>query len=248
LGGLRPLLYMLDTFSKKRIVNLLIDQETFGVISYCTSLPVANALSDGIPNSSVMSVTIPPGFDKLKSNGLNFGQDENYILLRSNAIAHIASECNVAKASADIPPGKMYDLIPMENVTPEWLEKKKLARRRNTGLWLLEQKIERYIARAKFFVGDGILVPFLTSELTKCDFDNNVYSDVIIEWAEIADVTPAEAFHILSNKISSTNIIVSRLHAMWFKYVNKINSLDDEKSILQLARHNLEVELRGASL
>jgi hypothetical protein len=237
---------MLDTFSKKIVFNLLIDQETFGVIAHCTSLSVANALSCGIPNSSVMSIKFPPGFDKLKGIGLDFIQDENYILIQSTAIAHIASECNVARASPNIPLGKMYDLIPMENVTAAWLEKKKLATERNIGLWLLEQKIERYLARAKFFLGDEILVPFLASEITKCDFDNNVYSDVIIEWAEIADVAPAEAFHILSNKISSTNIIVSRLHAIWFKYVNKINSLNDEQSILYLVRNNLEVELRGA--
>lgn len=239
---------MLDTFSKKSFFNLLVDQDTFGVISHCVSLPVAHALSEGIPNSSVMCATFPPGFDKLKGNGLEFGQDQNYILLRSSTIALIASECNVGKATTDLPPGKMFELLPMQTVTSEWMEKKKLAKSRNLGLWLLEQKIERYIARAKFFIGDDVLVPFLANELAKCDFDNNVYSDVIVEWAEIANVTPAEAFHILSNKISSTNIIVSRLHAIWFKYVNQINSLDDEQRILQLVRYNLEVELRGASL
>lgn len=239
---------MLDTFSKKSVFNLLVDQETFGVISHCISLPVAHALSDGIPNSSVMCATFAPGFNKLSGTGLEFRLDENYILLRSSTIALIASECNVGRATADLPPGNMFDLLPMQTVTDEWIEKKKLAKIRYLGLWLLERKIERYLARAKFFVGDGILVPFLANELAKCDFDNNVYSDVIVEWAEIADVTSAEAFHILSNKISSTNIIVSRLHAIWFKYVNKINCLNDEQSILQLVRINLEVELRGASL
>lgn len=239
---------MLDTFSKKSVYNLLIDQETFGVLSYSSSLPVVHALSAGIPNSSVMCVTFPFGFDKLKGTGLEFKLDENYILLQSSPTAFIASDCNVAKASPDLPPGKLFDLITMQTVTAEWSEKKKIAKRRNLGLWLLEQKIERYISRAKFFLGDDILVPFIANEITKCDFDNNVYTDVITEWAEIADVTPAEAYHILSNKISSTNIIVSRLHALWFKYVNKINSVDDEHSILQLVRYNLESDLRGASL
>jgi hypothetical protein len=239
---------MLDTFSKKSVYNLLVDQETFGVLSYSSSLTVVHALSDGIPNSSVMSVTFPFGFDKLKGTGLEFRLDENYILLQSSPTAFIASECNVAKASPSLPPGKLFDLIDMETVTDEWTEKKKIAKRRNLGLWLLEQKIERYIARAKFFLGDDILIPFMTSEIAKCNFDNNVYSDVITEWATIANVTPAEAYHILSNKISSTNIIVSRLHALWFKYVNKINSIDDEQSILQLVRYNLESDLRGATL
>lgn len=239
---------MLDTFSKKMGNVFLVDQETFGIVAYNTSIPVMHALSDGIQNSSVMTVVLLPPDDRFKNAGLdNSLLTSHHILLRSNTQALIPSECNVAKV-ANI--NQMFAVTDMDAslVTPEWIAKKQLAKNRLIGLWLLEQKIERYMARAKFFAGDDYLIPFMRDEIQKCNVDNRVYSDAIVEWASIAGITSDEAFHLLSNRVSSANLIVSRLHALWFKYVNKINALSNEIEILDLVRLNLESELRSGTV
>jgi hypothetical protein len=235
---------MLDTFSKKIGNVFLIDQESFGIIAFNTSITVMHALSDGIQNSSVMSVSLMPSDDRFRGAGFDYPINSNHILLRSNPQALIPSECNVAKV-ANI--NQMFAVTDMDAnlVTPEWIAKKQLAKSRLLAIWLLEQKIERYITRAKFFTGDEYLVPFMQEEFKKCDFDNGVYSDAIIEWASIAGMTPGEAYHVLSNRVASSNLIVSRLHALWFKYVNKINLLNNSEELLDLVRSNLESELRS---
>jgi hypothetical protein len=236
---------MLDSFSKKSGNTLLVDQETFGIIAYGPSIPVMQALSEGIQNSSVMTVVFHHSLDKFRGTGLDAPTTENYILLRRTGTQAVTpSDCNVARG-ANIE--QMFGYVDMEAPTAEWIEKRTLAKNRQIGLWLLEQKIERYLSRAKMFTGDDVLLPFLASELQKCDFTKQVYSDVVVEWASIAGINVNEAYHILSNKVMSINIIVSRLHAMWFKYVNKINALSTSEEIMRLVNFDLETELRSGT-
>jgi hypothetical protein len=237
---------MLDSFAKKSGNTLLVDQETFGIIAYGPSIPVMQALSEGIQNSSVMTVVFHHSLDKFKGTGLDASLAENYILLkRAGTQAVTPSDCNVARgANID----QLFGYVDMGSPSEEWLAKRTLAKNRQMGLWLLEQKIERYLSRAKMFTGDDVLIPFLGNELQKCDFDKHIYSDVIVEWASIADIAVNEAYHILSNKVMSINIIISRLHAMWFKYVNKINASSTSKEIMHLVNLDLETELRSGTV
>lgn len=236
---------MLDNFAKKSSNTLLVDQETFGIIAYGPSIPVMQALSEGIQNSSVMTVVFHHSLDKFKGTGLDASITENYILLkRAGTQAVTPSDCNVARgANID----QLFGYVEMELATEAWIAKRVLAKNRQMGLWLLEQKIERYLSRAKMFTGDDVLLPFLATELQKCNFAKRIYSDVIVEWASIAGINVNEAYHILSNKVMSINIIVSRLHAMWFKYVNKINSQYTAEEILRLVNIDLETELRSGT-
>ena len=242
---------MLDTFSKKIGNVFLVDQETFGIIAFNSSIPIIHALSDGIQNSSVMSVVLVPPDERFKGAGLDPSVlNSHHVLLRSDSQSLIPSECNVAKLAKVANINQLFAVADMDPslITPAWIAKKKIAKSRLLGLWLLEQKIERYMTRAKFFSGDDHLIPFMREEINKCNFDGKVYSDAIVEWASIADTTPDEAYHILSNRVQSANLIVSRLHALWFKYVNKINALSEEAEILDLVRLNLESELRSGTI
>ena len=49
---------MLDSFVQKRYYQLLVDQETFGVLASVNSISVLQALSYGIDNSSIMLVNL----------------------------------------------------------------------------------------------------------------------------------------------------------------------------------------------
>lgn len=226
---------MLDTFSKKEDYHLLIDQETFGVLTQVRSIPILHALSLGIANSSAMNVFLP------KVNVFQTLQSGNVILGRKSAQALIPSECNVAKSMTSTPDDLLFALVPFPNASADFIAKKQLASIRAVGLSILEQKIERYLTRAKTFTGDEILVPFLNEELKKDS------SPAINEWARIQELSLTEAKADLEIKIKSAQLITLRLHAVWEKYVRKINSLYTLDDINKCVKYDLEIELRSGS-
>jgi hypothetical protein len=225
---------MLDSFVQKRLYQLLIDQETFGVLASVNSVSVLQALSAGINNSSVMLVDLP-GADI----NLELLKDVNVILGRKSIQALIPSEINVAKPLASVPGDNMFGLVPMSEPTNDFLEKKKLAIMRAIGLIKLERKIERYLVRAKFFCGDEIFIPFIAEELRKQE------SLPILEWARIQGISEDSARKDLEIKVKSAQLITLRLSAIWEKYVKRINALSSFEEIDNCVKYDLEIELRS---
>jgi hypothetical protein len=110
---------------------------------------------------------------------------------------------------------------------------------------LLESKIERYLARVKTFSGDEIFIPYMDKELRLCNTEQQHFTPAVLEWASIAGLTPAEAFKELTYKVSSVQLSVTRLNALWEKYVDKINALTDREEMMNLVNSQLEMELRA---
>jgi hypothetical protein len=133
----------------------------------------------------------------------------------------------------------MFALVPMPTPTSNFLKKKSLSITRAIGLIALEQKIERYLVRAKFFCGDEIFIPFIAEELKKQE------SLPILEWARIQDISEDAARKDLEIKVKSAQLITLRLSAIWEKYVKRINALDSYESIDNCVKHDLEIELRS---
>lgn len=225
---------MLDSFVQKRFYQLLVDQETFGVLASVSSISVLQALAAGIGNSSIMLVNLA----NVNIN-LDVLKDSNYILGRKSVQALITSESNVAKPLVSVPGDHMFGLVPMSVPTQDFLQKKHLAIARATGLINLEQKIERYLVRGKFFCGDEIFIPFIAEELKKPE------SLPILEWAKIQDVSENDARKDLEIKVKSAQLITLRLSAVWEKYVKRINSLDTFEDIDNCVKNDLEIELRS---
>jgi hypothetical protein len=225
---------MLDSFVQKRLFQLLIDQETFGVLASVSSISVLQALAAGIENSSVMVVNLPGA-----NINLDILKDINVILGRKSVQALIPSEINVAKTLASVPGDNMFGIVSMSEPTSSFIEKKTLAIARATGLINLEQKIERYLVRAKFFCGDEIFIPFIAEELKKHE------SLPILEWARIQDISEEAARKDLEIKVKSAQLITLRLSAVWEKYVKRINALNSFEEIDNCVKYDLEIELRS---
>lgn len=230
---------MLETTAKKNnFYQLVVDQETFGILATCSSLPVAHAIVSGIPNSSVMKVQLP-GYEILNGNQYNIDLSFNLTLVRKNQGMLIPSDGNVAKRVEETKSGNLFDVEEYLNPPGSWMVKRKLASLRRRAIWLVEQKIERFLARTKTFIGDEIFIPFMIKEL------ENTESVAIKEWAEIRGISEDEARTDLTIKIKSIQLSVCRLHAIWEKYISWINQTEVESEMMAFATLMLENELRS---
>jgi hypothetical protein len=231
---------MLDSFSKKEDYQLVVDQTNFGILTAVQSLPVAHAVSLGIPNTSVMNVLLPE-VQEFRTRSYRASTTANFILVKRMIQASVPCEANVALQVNETQNNRLFDVIPMAEVTPEWTERRRLANARANGLITLEQKIERYMARAKTFSGDEIFIPFIAEELKKGS------SPAIEEWANIRGVTVHEARVDLEIKVKTAQLVVSNLNAVWEKYVERINSFNTFAEINNCLSYDVESSLRNGT-
>lgn len=217
----------------KNYLFLIVDQENKGILGYTYSCSVANAVSNGILNSSVMLVPMAT-FDKsiLESYGENF--KNNYKLIRKYNQEYtnskpMTSEGNVCDYSPNISKNKTFDLYPLV-VSESWIEKRKLAAFRINKLKILETICDRYLTRFKTFTGDSFFFHYIGQQLDDCNLKQKTFSHSIIEWANIYNISPEEAYYDLKMKYDSAGISIMRINAVWNKYVDIINSITDKQA------------------
>jgi hypothetical protein len=237
----------------KQYLFLVVDQETFGVITRCPTISIANAVSKGILNSSPMVIFYP--YTSI-SGGINAYRDDislNYQLVRRGSkivnTGFIASECNVAKIVEETPSKRFFDLVeyPKEFLSQDWYAKRWLANARADAIMVLEQRCERYLSRSKYFIGDEMFLQFLGKELDLCDPKTTTYTPAIQEWADINNRTVDAAYQELKMNYESSNISVMRIHALWNKYVEIINSKTEKSDMDNALFMQLESEFRFGS-
>jgi hypothetical protein len=214
----------------KQYLYLVIDQINKCVITATTSMSTANAVSNGILNSSPMIVWFP--YIETKHDIIRANKDEtiNYKLVKQ--FGERLSKGNITVADNHMyecvektPSGRMFDLVPMDPllITPEWVERRRLGNFRANLMIDLESYCERYISRAVNFCGDELLFPYLQHQLALSNPELEIYAAGIQEWALINEVTPAVAYQELKMKYESACITTMRVNAFWNKLVNKFN-------------------------
>lgn len=240
---------MLESF--KQYLYLVVDQGHYGVLARCRSLPIAHALAKGMTNSSPMVIQYNfIGTDNVINN---YGLDPeiNLTLVRSGSkttnSTYTLGECNLAKLVDQTRNGKLFDLVkmPTEQVTTEWIEKRRLANLRSVFLETAEEKCERYMSRSKLFSGDEIFLQYVSKELTVSDPEKNIFSNGIKEWALINNISNDEAYNHLYMLWESTGINVLRINAVWHKYCDIINTLTTKENLVTCVTIDLESELRS---
>jgi hypothetical protein len=238
---------MLDGFARKNNHHLVVDLTNYGVLTTATSVSVANAVAQGLVNTSVLDIWLPDRAEYFKD--FAHSVNKNCTLIKKTSRASISSDANIGKAVEKTPSGQHFDILEtnVAEVSADWLVKRKLANDRQFSMSLLERKIERYMSRAKHFTGDELFIPFMSQQLPQCDHARNIYTPAVTEWATIAGMSPGAAFNELSMKVSGCLLSVSRLNAIWVKYVDKINRLDDKLEMTQCLHEQLEMELRSGS-
>jgi len=237
----------------KQYLYLVVDQETYGVLTRCRSSNIANAVCKGIPNSSAMVIHYPYMGLKHGINGYEKSTVDNFKLIRKNISFKFSNasindtEANVCEHTDQTPSGRIFDLVdfPQNLKTHEWEEKRKLANFRAEKIGNLETRCERYMSRVKQFSGDTLMLDYLSVQLREVDIEKNYYPHSIVEWSQINSVSPEAAYYELKMYYDSLSISIFRIHAIWTKYVKILNSINNEDQLSENSVFlNLESDLK----
>jgi hypothetical protein len=116
------------------------------------------------------------------------------------------------------------EVIPMLDklVTDEWLAKRRLALAKRKSLISWEYLCRISTSSNNDYFGWTYLMPFLIRELDKCNINDNVYSQAILDWAEIQEITPQAAFNELEMKMQGIGLSYMRNYAFYNKYARLI--------------------------
>lgn len=228
----------------KQYLFLVVDQETKGILTKCSSMNIANIVSKGILNSSPMLVRYP----YLNHDIVRYATDItlNYKLVKetSSFVGNMPSEVNVYESVEKTNSRNVFELVPIDT-NEAWLEKRKLANFRSLKLEYLESTCERYMSRVKNFSGDSVFFQYLGAQLNLVDATNNYYPDSIIEWAHINEVSNDAAYYELKMTYDSAGITLFRIHAIWTRYSEKINNISTEEEFNNLNLFsNIETEFK----
>jgi len=216
----------------KYYIFFVIDQENKGVLGYTYSASVANAVSSGTINSSVMLVPAA-SFDKSIIENYNDNFKNNYKLVKkinsnySNS-KMMTSEGNVCELTRNLPDHKSFDLQPI-SVSDLWLAKRKLTVFKINKLKILETICDRYLTRLKNFTGDSFFYQYIGKQLDLSNVDTGVFSSGIKDWAEINNMADNEAYYDLKMRYDSAGISVLRINAVWNKYSSLIGTITNKQ-------------------
>jgi len=121
--------------------------------------------------------------------------------------------------------------LPIEFITKEWEDYRKLILFKSYFLDLWEFKFRENLNRVNDFFGLPNMMPFLTEQLSLCDPRNNYYTNAILEWSEIQEISAAAAYQELKIRQEGYGLVYLRCHALYSKYVRKISTAQDNDEV-----------------
>lgn len=217
----------------KNLKIFLIDNETFGILAECQSIPISNSLTQGLINTTTMVVIIDEPYDLSKNS---------YKLIQQKILGKIG-ESNAAEISLEVNKKNRHSIRVFDNPPERFKERKELARIRNYGLEHLENGCKRFTARLLNFYGDQFFYSFINDEIKKSNLETGEFSSGIVEWANIYQVSPRIAYNELKMQYESISISVIKINAIWKKLAEQINKLHDIKKVHVCAIHEFESEM-----
>jgi hypothetical protein len=130
--------------------------------------------------------------------------------------------------------GKVHYVIPLAEKlkTPEYYERKRIATIRTKYIYAQEAHYRLFLNRVTCVPEQMMgLYSSLSYELLISNDDNGIYSIGILEYAEVRNITPKEAYHELKIMTESTNT-ANMKYLGWYKtLVENINKMYDEDEI-----------------
>lgn len=216
---------MLDSLYNSSQI-FVVDQESFLVLCKTDSIRVANAICEGLLNTSTMVVSVAE----------TYSETRNQIIVQNRANNKLG-EGNAAKHCDDLPSDIRHGLTNAGELADTFLKKKELCLLRKEGLEILEQNCIRFSARNANFIDDDVFI-YAIGQALKDD-----YSSTVQEWADIKGVSYSEARNELQMIHDSVTISTVKMNAVWRKFVDKINTLENRRDILSWAMYKFEREL-----
>jgi len=225
----------------EQYLYLVVNRENNFIYSICNNCSIANALSKGFINSSIMAIPYSLFNRPLYIN--DYLKSEKVTCKLITKLRFSGVDSNLGEKVEEILSGKLFDVAFVETeISEEWLKTRKIANVRTLMLTNLEHRMKRYLSRHKEFFYDDCFYNFLSEEFEKCSPSEEVFSVLISQYAKTIKMTPKETFYHLKMKYDTFKAGVFRHHALWEKYVDKINKLEQEQISLY---QNLEFEMTG---
>lgn len=219
----------METIVKKFIVY---DRDTHGVTCQTDSMFLARSLITGMSNGDSAAIIGKWGVWNFLVQKPEHNQtfDFNDINLHYQLIS------------------KDGMIVPLrENlITPEWILKRKKLIAKLKWIANLEKLVHSMTIKTAEYFGTCNFEGFLSTQLTKCNPSINYYTSAVKEWAAIQDISESAAFQELTIRSEHYGLTHMRNHAIYLKYLRKINTSNSEEECLQWCNLAWDELLRNA--
>ena len=205
----------------------VVDMETFGILCSCDNAAVANAISSGIINSTVMTVHLHREDLKLAEElSKKYRQDFN------KCIALAKDTAMTAKFNG---PGLSYKpinedtktLFSLREIVPEdlprWVNKKKLADLKRHILTEVYSYCSRYLAKEYNHINTEMMITFANEVMQDTNPTENLK---LLLWAELTQQTPDYALSELKFIKSNYEFSHLKAEAAWRSLVKEVTEAD----------------------
>lgn len=201
-------------------MHIVADHETFGILAVTRTQATASYVSEGILNS--FATNVPTDLPLIKKRIYDRCDPVNdYVKL------------NYERGDD----GNVIYICPLEEnlITEEFIRKRKLARLRAQHIYYQESYYRLYLSRVAVFPGIGLGTTVAWSLLNSNDDDGD-YSDGILEYAEIMELDPSQAYQELKLLMDSASIVNMKYFAWYRKNVQAINQMTTEEEMIEYSR------------
>lgn len=205
---------------------IVIDNHTNGVMCECATYSIAHSVSLGFINSSI----------KVLPSNLSWQSEEFNKRFNSTELhyQHIA--------------GKIHDMNPAL-ITEEWIALKNLAILRNTWQLIWETRCNQYLLNRNIeYAHTAEFEGFLWRELDACKPESDFYTQAIIEWATLSEVSPNTAYQELKLKAESKGLQYIRNHAIHQRFVLLLNRENTKEDLLKVLLEGMSYLINKAGI
>jgi hypothetical protein len=185
---------------------LVISFENFCIYTVTTSPVIANAISEGLLDSFIRGVDYHNSADFSKIKNRNFFIDNIYQVVNNRGI---------------------FKEIVSEQITDTWKNTQKIVIKRQDTFAFWETYVNSSLSRTNN-TSWGNFDNVALNEIQKCKPEQEIYTPMIEEYANVTNVTAPNAYKQLKLKIETNNFIRFRVTALAEKWKNKINEAKDD--------------------
>jgi hypothetical protein len=213
-------------------IFIIIDRDTHGIICSTDDMFLARSVTSGIPSGDSTKVIGKWGIWNSLINDAKYNRtfDFNDIRLHYQLVSR---EGVVVTLNEDL-------------VTPEWIEKRKKIILRLKWIKNFQDLVHSATIKASEYFGLYNFEGFLVSQLNQSNPATGYFTPAIREWAEIQDVSEFDAWQELTIRSNHYGLVYMRNHAIYLKYLRKINQLETADEYLKCCDLAWDELTRGA--
>jgi hypothetical protein len=156
-------------------------------------------------------------------------------ILIPTSLARVGNELKQFDLNVDVlkltpKQGHWVSLVPDHLVNEQLIKQREIARLRSDYIYVLEQQFKIQNARSMLHFDEHVAT-YLLDEVNKSDPTTDLYSQGIIEYANIQSMEFKAAYQEVKFLLDSSGLIKIRNYAWFTEYVRKFNSLTTKEEL-----------------